>query len=67
MIKRTKVTYKNVQMELLGQMRTLDEVNVIIEEDTRTGKRYRILTFDELSRLEAKEHIKIMKNYRSRK
>lgn len=64
MIKRTKVVYTNVQMELLGQIRLIDDIEVTIEEDTKTGKVNRILSFKELSRLEEREHIKIMKNYR---
>lgn len=66
MIKRTKVTYKNVKMELLGQIRLLDDVNVTIEENTETGKVYRILSFEELNRLEEREHFKIMKKRRNK-
>lgn len=67
MITRKNVTLKNVPMELLGQVRIIDEVNVIIEIDHRTGKANRILPFGELNRLEELEHIKIMKNNRRRK
>lgn len=69
--KRTKVTFNNVKMEILGQMRTVDSINLIIEEildrNGKTIKASKILTFDEYRRVEEAEHNKIMEAHRGRK
>lgn len=67
MIKRHKKTYRNVEIKLLGQIRTVEDVHVTIEVDTRNQKRIMIMTLEERNRLEAREHDKIMKLMRGQK